>query len=541
MNEKEFNLLHEPWILVKKQDGNIEEVSIIELFRNASRWQSLAGELPTQDIAILRLLLAILHAVFARYDFDGASAPTSTPNIALQRWKELWEKQVFPMTVLEEYLLLFEERFYLFHPTRPFYQVAELGKATEYNAAKLNGELSESNNKLRLFPQRTGSGKLGMGFAEAARWLVNVNAFDDTASKACIKGLPSTGAGWLGKLGLITATGENLHETLLLNLIFLKDGGDELWGEETPVWEAEEVKAQERTEIAMPDNPSGLYTLQSRRLLLKRDGNAVVGYSLLGGDFFPKENALAEQMTLWRNAAKREEDPPQYLPRRHDPARRLWRDFPVLVSQKVSGRQPGVIKWLARLKEENLIKQKHFRFQTAAVKYGDKDFFVNDVFGDELSFNADLITTLGDKWLHRIIDELEITDMLAMQAGYLAKNLAIAAGDSDGTAQSKSAREQVYHQLEVPFCRWLEGIDPAIDDDRIDEVCEQWWEQAKSIVRDFGEELIKQTGPQAFAGRVVEDKKKGTKRRYIAPQDYNYFLYRISTREILNERRTVNG
>jgi CRISPR system Cascade subunit CasA len=546
MNEKEFNLLHEPWILVKKQVGSTEEVSIVELFRNTARWQSLAGELPTQDIAILRLLLAILHAVFARYDLEGESAPITSPGIALQRWKALWERQEFPMPILEEYLQHYEERFYLFHPNRPFYQVAELGKSTEYNAAKLNGELSESNNKLRLFQQRTGSGKLGMCYAEAARWLININAFDDTASKSCDKkpcgkGLPSPGAGWLGKLGLITATGENLHETLLLNLIFLKDGSDELWGEEAPVWEAEEVKAKERTVITMPDNPSGLYTLQSRRLLLKRDGNTVVGYSLLGGDFFPKENALAEQMTLWRNAAKREEDPPQFNPRRHDPARRLWRDFPVLVSQKVSGRQPGVIKWLARLKEENLIKQKHFRFQTAAVKYGDKDFFVNDIFGDELSFNAGLITTLGDKWLHRIIDELAMTDMLAMQAGYLAKNLALAAGDADGTAQSKAAREQVYYRLEVPFCRWLEGIDPARDDDRIDEVCEQWWTQARRIVRDFGEELINQTGPQAFAGRVVEDKKKNTKRRYIAPQDYNYFLYRISTRETLNERRTANG
>lgn len=541
MNEKEFNLLREPWILVKKPEGSIEEVSILELFRKAPRWQSLAGELPTQDIAILRLLLAILHAVFARYDLDGESAPITSPGIALQRWKELWERQMFPMPILEEYLQHYEERFYLFHLTRPFYQVAELGKATEYNAAKLNGELSESNNKLRLFPQRTGSGKLAMGFAEAARWLININAFDDTASKACIKGLPSTGAGWLGKLGLIAATGENLYETLLLNLVFLQNGGDELWGEETPVWEAEEVKAKERTEITMPDNPSGLYTLQSRRLLLKRDGDDVVGYSLLGGDFFPKVNAFAEQMTLWRNTVKRDEDPPQYHPKRHDPARQLWRDFPSLVSQKVSGRQPGVIKWLARLKEENLIKQKHFLFQTASVKYGDKDFFVWDVFGDSLTFNAGLVTDLGDKWLNRIIDELAMTDMLAVQAGQLAKNLAMAAGDADGTEQSKAAREQAYHRLGTPFCRWLEGIDPIGDDDRIDEVCEQWWIEARGIVRDFGEELINQSGPQAFVGRDVADKKKNTRRRYNAPQEYNYFLYRISTRETLSERRTANG
>ncbi len=541
MIEKEFNLLHEPWLLVRKPDGNTEAVSLIGLFRNAPNYQGLAGELPTQDIAILRLLLAIVHAVFARYDLDGEHAPVISPGIALQRWKALWEKRAFPQSILEEYLKNYEERFYLFHPDRPFYQVAGLGRATEYNAAKLNGELSESNNKLRLFPQRTASGKIGLSYPEAVRWLININAYDDTASKPCSKGLPSPGAGWLGKLGLIAAFGDNLYETLLLNTIFLKDGSNELWGEEMPVWEADETRMGERTEILMPDNPSALYTLQSRRLLLKHDGEQVTGYNLLGGDFFSKENAFNEQMTLWRNAAKRAEDPPQYHPRRHDPARQLWRDFPALVSQKATGRQPGVIKWLARLKEEGLIEQKQFRFQTASVKYGDKDFFVGDVFGDSLSFNAGLVTSLCERWLHRIVDELAVTDMLAAQVGQLAKNLAMAAGDADGAEKRKAAREQIYHRLSVPFCRWLEGIDPVGDDNRVDEVCEQWWVQARSIVRSAGEELINQTGPQAFAGRVIEDKKMNTKRRYIAPQDYNYFLYRISTRETLHERRKANG
>lgn len=541
MTEKEFNLLHEPWILVKDQGGSVEEVSLTELFRNAPRYQGLAGELPTQDIAILRLLLAILHAVFARYNLEGEHAPITSPGIALQRWEALWEKRMLPLDILEAYLRHYEDRFYLFHPTRPFYQVAELGRSTEYNAAKLNGELSESNNKLRLFPQRSGSGKLGLSYAEAARWLININAYDDTASKPRRKGLPSPGAGWLGKLGLIIATGDNLYETMLLNLVFLKDGSDELWGEEMPAWEADEAKAEERTEIAIPDNLSALYTLQSRRLLLRRDDDSVVGYNLLGGDFFPKENAFAEQMTLWRNTAKRAEDPPQYNPRRHDSSRQLWRDFPVLVSQIEAGRQPGVIKWLARLKEEGLIKQKHFRFQTASVKYGEKDFFVGDVFGDSLSFNAGLLTSLGEKWLHRIIDELAVTEMLVWQVGQLARNLAMAAGGADGTEQGKAAREQAYHRLGAPFRRWLEGIDPVRDDDRVDEVCEQWWVQARGIVRSIGEELINQTGPQAFVGRDIEDKKKKTRRRYVAPQEYNSFLYRISTREALYERRTSNG
>lgn len=126
-----------------------------------------------------------------------------------------------------------------------------------------------------------------MEYAQAARWLLYVNAYDDTSSKPKGKGLPSPGVGWLGKLGLIEAVGENLFQTLLLNLTLLKDGRN-LWeGENRPIWEREPDKA-ERQEIAVPDNQAELLTLQSRRLLLKRDHDKVVGYYLLGGDFLIK-------------------------------------------------------------------------------------------------------------------------------------------------------------------------------------------------------------------------------------------------------------
>ena len=85
------------------------------------------------------------------------------------------------------------------------------------------------------------------------------------------QGLPSVGAGWLGKLGYIQAQGSNLFETLMLNLTLLQDGV-KLWGENQPCWELDEPRSAERTEIALPDNPAQLLTLQSRRLLLDREG-----------------------------------------------------------------------------------------------------------------------------------------------------------------------------------------------------------------------------------------------------------------------------
>lgn len=100
------------------------------------------------------------------------------------------------------------------------------------------------------------------------------------------------------------AEGKDLFETLMLNLVLLKDGSDELWGEEFPIWESETVKRAERTEISLPQSLSELYTLQSRRIELVREQDKVIGYILIGGDFFTKDNAFIEQMTLWRNASK---------------------------------------------------------------------------------------------------------------------------------------------------------------------------------------------------------------------------------------------
>lgn len=523
-----FNLLHEDWILVRKPDGKLEEVSILDLFRYAPDYQSLAGELPTQDIAILRLLLAILHAIFGRYDLEGNFNPLSSPGQALERWKSLWDSEELPMGTIEKYLMHFEERFWLFHPEYPFYQVVEMGKATEYTAAKLNGELSESGNKVRLFPQRTGENKNALKNPEAARWLIYVNSYDDTSAKPKQKRLPSPGAGWLGKLGLISATGDNLLETLLLNLVFLRDGEYELWGEEEPVWEKEFVKSDERTEITIPDNPSALLTLQSRRLHLIRDNDFVVGYMLLGGDFFPKENSFAEQMTLWRVTPQKKSGPPEYQPRRHNPSRQLWRDFSALMGQDDAKRSPGVVAWLARLKEENYIPRSHFRFQIAAVKYGDKDFFIDDVFADSLSFNSDLLTTLGEDWVSRIIAMIGNTEELVRQVGYLAQNLAKAAGDSNGNSRRQAAEEQAYYLLDTPFRRWLEEIDPKRDS--INEKCNEWWNQAKQIIHDLGRELVTRSGLQAIVGRYVKEKDKGkdVERRYTAPEAYNRFVYMIS-------------
>lgn len=232
MEQMEFNLLDEPWIRVMTEDCAVVECSLMQVLLNSHRYQRLAGELPTQDVALLRLLLAILQTVFYRVDPEGEDEPIEDRAAAIRRWQALWNAGRFPVQPIRTYLETWRDRFWLFHPEHPFYQVPAAAVGTKFKASKLNGELSESAHKMRLFPLRDGEEKETLSYAEAARWLVTLIGFDDSAST---KKETGTGTGWLGDRVNVYAIGENLFETLMLNLVFLKDGRY-VWAENMPAW-----------------------------------------------------------------------------------------------------------------------------------------------------------------------------------------------------------------------------------------------------------------------------------------------------------------
>ncbi len=118
--------------------------------------------------------------------------------------------------------------------------------------------------------------------------------------------------------------------------------------------------------------------------------------------------------------------------------------------------------------------------------------------------------------------------------GFLAQNLAKAAAETDGINQKNMAKEQAYFRLDMPFRRWLQNIEP--EQDNMDEICTMWWEEEKTIIRKLGEELVNQSGPQAFVGRVKADGRTNNIYRYCAAEAYNQFLYKTSSREILLKR-----
>lgn len=530
MNTTEFNLLREPWIRVRLNDFTVSEVSLTDVLLHAHEYRDLAGEMPTQDAAMLRLLLAVLHTVFSRVDANGEPAPLEKTSIALQRWGELWKLGHFPEQPIRDYLEQWQDRFWLFHPERPFWQVPEAKIGTSYKAAKLNGEISESDSKLRLFSTYAGDGKTELSYAQAARWLLALNGFDDKSLKAKGKGLPSAEFGWIGNLGYIQAKSTvNLFETLMLNLTFLKDG-ERLWGEDHPCWELEIPRSAERTEIAQPDNPAELLTMQSRRLLLIREGNKIKRFTSLGGDFFSVENAFSEQMTVWCDSdAKKSKKTGirTFEPAKHDKSRQFWRELPaVFCDEGENCRKPGVVNWIQALQNyEILNRHRMIGFKICGVTYDENKSMTTDVFSDSLCFNAGLLESMKIKWRREITEQIGKCEQAAKIVGHLAQNLSIAAGDKNDTCTA-SAQTQFYFMIDQPFRQWLQSIDP--DEDELLEKAAEWEKQARQLAIQLGEQMVEQTGNAAFTGHWIKNEKTEKKYLYTAPKAYNDFLWELS-------------
>ena len=515
MEQIEFNLLEEPWIRVMKKDCTIEECSLTQALLNSHEYLRLSGELPTQDVAILRLLLAVLHTVFYRVDTDGQETPIEDEKQALGRWCDLWQAKRLPQKPICEYLEQWKDRFWLFHPEHPFYQVPAAERGTKLYAEKLNGEITESKNKLRLFAGRTGENKITLSYAEAARWLLALMGFDDAAS---VKKEMGTGAGWLGQHVNLYVTGENLFETLLLNLVFLKDG-QELWDENTPIWEKSGFKEAKKREIAVPNNQAELLTLQSRRVLLHNKEGIVDSYWTTGGDFFGEDgslNAFNEQMTRWIKCDEKKNQVPKFVPAKANAQRQMWRDFETVVRIDKEAHSPGIVLWLQTLKRRRKLEERTIHLKSIGVIYDSSNASVQDVVEDHLEFHAALLDEAGALWVKRIGEKITQTDCVAKIVGEYAEGLSLARGErpSQNNTERRAynrGMQLYYAAVDLPFRKWLSkiGEQNSDDQDTRDQLDLEWRKEAYQIAMRIGADMANSAGKSAFTGQWLLWSPKG--------------------------------
>ncbi len=506
-----FNLLDEPWIRVTRLDGAPDEVSLLSLFREAVDIAGIHGEIASQDAAVLRLLLAICHRAM-----DGPED--------LDVWEEYWRDPGSLGRDAVDHLERHRERFDLRDPDRPFFQVAGIHAASG-RASGLESLIVDVPNGNPFFTTRIAEGLDSIGWAEAARWLVHVHAFDPSGIRTGAVGDPQVkggkgypiGPGWTGQIGTVTVVGENLERTLLLNTVVCEDldglNGVDPTRDLAP-WERG-ADGPAGSHDPRPTGPVYCYTWQTRRVLLHGDDDRVTGLFLGNGDKAkPQNRYLVEPMTAWRYSEPQSKKlkAPVYMPRKLPTDRAFWRGLSTLVAQlspkitvKGAGEvtrylSPGVVSFYQRLMRRRIVCPSGLiPLHAVGIEYGAQEAVVTELVDDVLSLPAGLLNPENKRLLAVVHDAMEETEQVAAALRNLAANLDRARGGSPDTASA--AREHAgaafYQVIDERFPRWL----ASLNEEDPDRAHARWRELLRSEALRQQETLASAVPDTAFAGR----------------------------------------
>ncbi|WP_267201589.1 type I-E CRISPR-associated protein Cse1/CasA [Limosilactobacillus kribbianus] len=539
MDRKHFSLVTEPWIKVIDENNREQEISLETLFRNAAQYRQLAGEMKSQDLAILRFLLAILTTVYSRYSAEGQVYKWQNideksfkfqgkrpERDLLATWENLYNQKKFT-SELFEYLQSYANRFDLLDAETPFYQVTReeydslvpktksVGNGKGTVAVKqINRTISESNNKPDIFSPNAPLHKDDVSFSELTRWLITYQNFTAVTDKTKVKSKEkfSVSKGWLYDLDPVFAVGNNLFETLMLNLVLVPQSvrlGKNVFTQR-PAWELPALDyIQLRLDNNFPQNIAQLYTTWSRAIHIEWNGNRPTIFSA-GLPKLDNEDAFLEPMTTWK--VKDKEPIKPTLRWLNSLGRAMWRNFGQYIStQNSNGVQPGIVAWLNNLQSKNMI-QPDFSVHLATVG------LINDgnatsqspaaEFADEMRVNADVLfdkdlTDAG--WPTRIEETVVRTQKLGLYLSYFAKNVANLRGLSPSvqTDFANQVTAEYYSQLNVPFYEWLASL--SSQDERSMRINE-WNEKAAYIVMETGQKLLNTATPREIRGQIKDEK-----------------------------------
>lgn len=549
MKNPEYNLLDEPWIPVRLVDGTITDVGLLELLRRTTDIADLACELPTQSIAIQRLILAIAYRVATPHD--------------TRDWVRQWEDGA-PTEQMIEYLERWRDRFYLFGGRFPFMQVADLRTAKDA-VSGLEKLIADVPNGEQFFTTRHGRALACIPASEAARWLVHAQAYDPSGIRSGAvgdsqvkggKGYP-IGPAWCGHLGLVWLKGQDLDETLVLNLIPAStaalrgvDSSTE-WG--VCSWEASEPESSVRGDYSLLD-PAGtpkelsiprLLTWHSRRIRLVGDSSGVTGVVLAQGDkLAPQEMRLYEPQSLWRYSTPQSKKfkTDVYMPRKFEAGRALWRNLPgtlptVITVQGVD-KQPkreflpsATLSFHYQLDNASIQTSypKVMRIQAVGVTYGPQESTFEDIYSDELTLSVAVMRVEREDLSAEIDRQVRLTEEVARDVGTLAANLARAAGESGdgaGDGARDRAKELFFSAVDNDFRSWLTQVDGHESGRGIGR---RWECTLRQHATDIQTELVRGASSSAIIGR---DTGRGYMNVGIAE---NYF------RSALNKRLPVQN
>lgn len=543
----DYNLIDEPWIsVVVDYKGTTKLVGLKEFFEHAHEYIALAGDMPTQDFAVMRFLLAILHTVFSRYDAHGEAYEMIELNDRMQQiekvdledeedyedalmetWKDLWNAKKFP-DIVAKYLDAWHDRFYLFDDKYPFYQVTkeeiDTSKISKASPSKILGKninrlISESGNKIALFsPKYDANNNKGLlTYDELTRWLITFQSYTGLSDKVIFGNEKyKASKGWLFDLGGVYLSSDNLYQTLILNLRLInRSNVNYNYSVQKPCWENAPSKLVEKAiRSSCIDNIAELYTTWSRAIYFNKfNMDDVFQMEIVKLPDIKHEDMFLEPMTLWKynNVG---DNKGKFTPRKHQLNKSLWRSFGLMtkfeeageVNAKIPKRKPGIIEWLNDIDES--IKNQHIKINAISMEDdGNATSWVpiNEV-EDKLDIGEFIVNDLQKNgWVDRINNIVDRTkDIIEKNYRAFLNDIAKIRGIESGAFTSSSI-ESMYFKIDKPFRDWLTNINY---DDNKDEKEQIWNKELKNLVIRQAKIIIEQASPKDFTGIIENDSVK---------------------------------
>ena len=358
-----FNLITQPWIPVLRDNGSFSELGLRDVLIQSPHLREIAHDSPLFVASIYPLLTVIMHRVL----------PGQTDTERDTEWHRLWDQKNFSdadAEAIDAYFARWSDRFDLFHPRFPFYQVAGL----EMNKADPLRRLAmEENNTSDQFANDADPDWQSPSPSLAARLLITIQNFAlgfGNSSSARIPGEeikpPYTKDGPLLRGLTIWASSNTLFQTLMLCLV-----PHELADADAPCWELDEphklrdLLVHGKRQRTAPRGVCDLLTLQSRliRLLPEgRSGAVIVPYA-----FFTQGRSLEKKDGAGRpdfhplklyTVSKKEGFSP--LPLSEN--RAVWRNAHTLLSPDArSYHKLNLLTWMKRLTADGDVFDDEFR------------------------------------------------------------------------------------------------------------------------------------------------------------------------------------
>ena len=540
----DFNLCNEPWIPVLYVSGQTQEVSLKQLFDESNSIRKIHSGDATTDVAILGVAVAIFfRAVLENTEEYGELY--REPKKWIQNISSGGSEQLY---FVQDYLKKYQDRFNLFDAERPFMQVADLhtskGEVKPVSRLVLDSE-SE------YFSMRAEQALTSLSYAEAARYLVTVQAYDYSGIKSGAVGDPRVkggkgyplGVGWYGTTGKIIVHGENLIETLLycidyeqlLNVEKVKGKSHRIALQDKPVWERElpdtaaprAYKGGDPTKYKDEPAPAAgmceILTWQSRRVRLFPENGRVTGVLVSNGDKWLDRNTYTDPLTAYR-FSKNQSTQTHYvwMPQTHSAERTLWRGADALLTRLSSSQEK-------QNKPATVIRQissgKYFspdtktKIQLVGMVYGTQSSIVEETIDESVTLELGILTEQGAEISAMVRDNIQLTMDASIALGQYAGNLLRAAGKE--YEFRPSVTESILHRMEDEFRSWL--ADLSVSDD-VSAQAAKWQSKVRRILEGEADQLAVSAGPKAAIGTIYDEQLYNTAK---ARRQFGGRLYKL--------------